>query len=294
MATVPLQTVGNLAVAQCWCFQSRGMKRLWLISLLICCTWRVIYGQSVQYTSSEDISRETALSSDKKENILQTAGTPSEIVNPTPNWDVYEVLNDEVNVTQSIEYVKNIPVYHYWDVHRGGFRTGILGDKIIDKYPQFVTYSFIKNSTADPRDPISLINVTTIDTSSLFMHLLLVTQYMDQKSKNISQTIRVLEDQFATFDTKLNMWKNVTGDEWKTAAQLRAECTQKEIQIEMLGKRIEMVELRKQARLATLREYYQVIFPKRMGKVRFCRTKLDCWRSSMNSVYEPEKRCMSD
>lgn len=246
------------------------MKRFWSITLFLLCLRRWSYAQSDQHIVVESKPEEDIVlishSTDMMENTQSAAGKMEEKGDTrTPNWDVYEVLNTDINVSQSVEFVKNIPVFTYWDVHRGGFRTGILGDKILDTYPQFVTYTLIKNSTADPKGPISLINVTTIDTNSLFMHLLVVTQYMDQKSMNVSQTIKILEDQFSTFDSKLETWKNLTGDDWKTAAQLRAECDQKEIQIEMLGKRIEIAKLRVETRLATLREYYQV----RIAKSRF-------------------------
>lgn len=186
----------------------------------------------------------------------------NENIDTPPAWNVYEVLEDEaLNITQSLSFVKDIPVRTYWDVHRASFRTGVLGDEIIESFPQFVAYSLIKNGTKDSRGPISLINVTTIDTGSLLMHLFLVVKHMAEKAANTSLTGRSLRTQLSEFENKLKVWKRLTGEDWKTAAQLRTECSVKEIHIEMLGKRIEMSKLRSEKRLAEVREYYQVPLP---------------------------------
>jgi hypothetical protein len=204
-----------------------------------------------------------------------------------PTWSVYEVLEDEsvYNISQSLSYVKDIPVHTYWDVHRGGFRTGVIGEKIIETFPQFVTYSLIKNGTKDSRGPISLINVTTIDTSTLFMHLFLVVKHMADKAANTRLTAQSLHTQLSEFDKKLTIWRKLTGEDWKTAAQLRTECSVKEIQIEMLGKRIGMSQLRSEKRLAAVREYFQVLLPSPSGLLTLSlRTRPPCWRSSIDSV----------
>jgi hypothetical protein len=171
------------------------------------------------------------------------------------DWDAYRILDDEINISQSLDYVKMIPVHLYWDEYRGGFRTGVLGEKIIGTFPQFVTYSLIKNAT---KGPFSLINVTTIDTNTLFMHLFLVVKFMTQKSIDITQTILPLRTQFHEIEQKLSLWQNLTGEDWKTAAQLRVEYVEKEIELETIGKRIELTQARTSTRLAMLRDYYQV------------------------------------
>jgi hypothetical protein len=225
-------------------------RRFGSISLLL---WALASPDLLQFSYSDDKLASISLDSKNDDGFLTT---PAAVA---PAWSVYEVLEDEkVNITQSLSYLKEIPVHTYWDVHKGGFRTGVIGDQIIDTFPQFVTYSLIKNGTKDSRGPISLINVTTIDTGTLFMHLFLVVKHMAEKAANTSLTGQALRTQLSEFDDKLKVWRNLTGEDWKTAAQLRTECSVKEIEIEMLGKRITMSKLRSEKRLAAIREYYQV------------------------------------
>jgi hypothetical protein len=195
--------------------------------------------------------------SEASETSLPAAGSPSPSDHATNgiDWEAYQILEDEVNISQSLEYLRRIPVHLYWDEHRGGFRTGVLGEKIIDTFPELVTYSLIKNAT---KGPISLINITTIDTNTLFMHLFLVVQWMTQKSSEIAEATQPLRRQLEDFETSLALWQNVTGEDWKTAAQLRVEYLEKEMEVETIRKRVSLTRSRTASRLAMLREYYQV------------------------------------
>lgn len=206
---------------------------------------------SLSSTSSTISSSSSSISTSKS----NSNSNNSSINSILSNWNVYEELNKDINITESILYIQNIPLHIYWDIYKGGYKLGVIAERLIDKYPELITYSLVKNST---KPPISLINITTIDTNTLFMHVLVVIKYLSTKLLKISSELDLINNNSDDFNIKLDEMKNLTGNEWKSVSQLKHERNIKEIKIESLNKRIEYMKHRTTNHVKLIEEYYKV------------------------------------
>ena len=103
------------------------------------------------------------------------------------NWEPFEIQG-LVNSSESIHFIKSLPLYDYWDASKNSFRTGILGEKILSLYPNLITY-IEKKITINNK--VHTAGSHVVDTSIIFLYSVSAIQYLIQLSDEIENSIRI-------------------------------------------------------------------------------------------------------
>lgn len=103
------------------------------------------------------------------------------------NWEPFEIQG-LVNSSESIDFIKSLPLYDYWDASKNSFRTGILGEKILNLYPNLITY-IEKKITINNK--VYTAGSHVVDTSIIFLYSVSAIQYLIQISDEIENKIRI-------------------------------------------------------------------------------------------------------
>lgn len=103
------------------------------------------------------------------------------------NWEPFEIQG-LVNSSESIHIIKSLPLYDYWDASKNSFRTGILGEKILNLYPDLITY-IEKKITINNK--VHTAGSHVVDTSMIFLYSVSAIQYLIQLSDGIENSIRI-------------------------------------------------------------------------------------------------------
>jgi len=134
-----------------------------------------------------------------------------------PDWSVFHISDETLDIKESIGVVQSIPVQYFWDFHKGQFKFGILGESVEEFYPHFVTNSRMKFSIDSP-----IYNVTSANTDVIFSHLVLVIQYLAMKiSGDLGSSVSELLAESDNIALKIIRIANETGIEWRTANEIR-------------------------------------------------------------------------
>lgn len=100
------------------------------------------------------------------------------------DWSSY-TIEQEVNPMESVELVKCLPIYHFWDNSKKAFRTGLIGDRLLDTFPDLV--SQIKRPTSASGKVFE--ESYAVDTNTIFTHTLSVLRYLFNVSVDISDNL---------------------------------------------------------------------------------------------------------
>lgn len=119
------------------------------------------------------------------------------------DWSSFEV-QALVNNQENLEIVKRLPFQQYWDVQKGSFRSGLIGETISGAYPQFVSYverKVVKGGRTLGADS------HVVDTTSLFMCSLSAVQELINTELQLSTKYETLSyyrvDNRTCFDSSL-------------------------------------------------------------------------------------------
>jgi hypothetical protein len=88
-------------------------------------------------------------------------GMPTQV-----DWNPFDVMG-VVDDTASVNLLKSLQVHQYWDVQKGSFRTGILGERLNATHPQFVSPLTAKVSKGGA---LTTVETLLVDQPALFMH----------------------------------------------------------------------------------------------------------------------------
>lgn len=146
-----------------------------------------------------------------------TTASESSIAVLKPDWSAFDISDDVLDIQESINVVKLIPVQYFWDFHKGQFKFGILGESVEEVFPQFVTHSKRKYSVDS-----HIYNVTSANTDVIFTHLVRVVQHLAlHLAYAIDSTVERLLAEGDNFALKIIRIANETGVEWRTAKEIR-------------------------------------------------------------------------
>ncbi len=81
------------------------------------------------------------------------------------DWSSFEVYS-LVNGQENMDIVRKLPIQQYWDVQKGSFRSGLIGETISNEFPQFVSHVERKVVKAGR---VLGADSHVVDTASLFM-----------------------------------------------------------------------------------------------------------------------------
>ena len=101
------------------------------------------------------------------------------------DWSHFEIA-DEVIGIDSVAFIRDLPVHQYWDVHKGSFRTGVIGDIISKTHPSLVSSLERKTMKAGKS---AMIETIVVDQLALYMHTLLAIQKIIDRHNMVSVLI---------------------------------------------------------------------------------------------------------
>eukprot|EP01040_Poterioochromonas_malhamensis_P005503 gene5503-5909_t len=125
----------------------------------------------------------------------------------------------EANHNSSKELISQFPIFHYWDLLRGSFRTGIIENRALlelqKQQQEFIegrSFDDLKASTTSPTSPASYkyqnftskidkrinhrgkhynVQQDILDTTQVFMHLLVTIQALANEITTLAQKLRI-------------------------------------------------------------------------------------------------------
>eukprot|EP00598_Pedospumella_elongata_P004226 CAMPEP_0184974638 /NCGR_PEP_ID=MMETSP1098-20130426/6075_1 /TAXON_ID=89044 /ORGANISM="Spumella elongata, Strain CCAP 955/1" /LENGTH=817 /DNA_ID=CAMNT_0027497251 /DNA_START=49 /DNA_END=2502 /DNA_ORIENTATION=+ len=98
------------------------------------------------------------------------------------DWSAFEV-QAMVNGQENLDIIRKLPIQQYWDVQKGSFRSGLIGETISSEFPQFVSHverKVIKGGRVLGADS------HVVDTTSLFMCSLSAAQELIRMELELS------------------------------------------------------------------------------------------------------------
>lgn len=82
------------------------------------------------------------------------------------DWSPFECL-ENIDGDLSLRLIKDLPIHQYWDVQKGSFRTGIIGELLNKTLPQYVTSL---NTKVGKGSTFSSIESLVVDQAAIYMH----------------------------------------------------------------------------------------------------------------------------
>jgi hypothetical protein len=114
------------------------------------------------------------------------------------DWSPFEVV-ETLNPVESKDIIRQLPIQQYWDVQKGSFRTGIIGETLNRTFPEFVSSVEMK---VNKGGKLVTVDNSVVDSSALFMHGLAALSYLAQLDalvQNSAQFSRSLYSSSASF-----------------------------------------------------------------------------------------------
>jgi len=105
------------------------------------------------------------------------------------NWSSFNV-EEIMDQGESVELIRNIPLNQYWDVTKASYRTGVLGDRVKQTHPQFVS-EIDKKVTIAGR--MRTAKTFVLDASLLSMHSLVAMQALVASEQRLRGQINVFD-----------------------------------------------------------------------------------------------------
>lgn len=123
--------------------------------------------------------------------------------------------------SQSLQIIKAVPISHYFDVIRGEYRTGILGEQAEQIFPNTSLAQRVEKKITNNKDEVVTVEIPVVDSSQVFTHLV-------SAIKVAAQMHDVLASNVAGFTglqaSKVENFRHILNDkEWQTAAELKGQ-----------------------------------------------------------------------
>jgi len=134
------------------------------------------------------------------------------------DWSPY-ITFDDVNLSSSSTILSNIPMHIYWDSAKGSFRTGILAEKIINTFPEFVSHMDLKYMRKGKL--FSYSNVSVVENTIIYSHLLASVKQLALLTQDLSSKLEFLRKESQDYKSKLLIIKDITAN-WKSAAEIQS------------------------------------------------------------------------
>lgn len=96
--------------------------------------------------------------------------------------DVFPVLS-RMSLENSLESIRDLPVHHYFDVQKGTYRVGIMGESVAESHPNFV--KMVDKKILLGSSVVSLGETPSVDVSLVFTHALAAGQLLAQRAEQI-------------------------------------------------------------------------------------------------------------
>lgn len=103
----------------------------------------------------------------------------------TINWEPFEIQDSFDR--DGMDIIKGLPLYQFWDVLKGSFRTGLIGDVVFKSHPQFVSVLEKKGPKVGAKLNTAADNYA-VDFPALYMYSLLALQHLIEKAENLTMT----------------------------------------------------------------------------------------------------------
>ena len=151
------------------------------------------------------------------------------------DWSPY-ITFDDVNLTASTRVLDAIPMHIYWDSGKGSFRTGILAEKIVDIFPDFVSHMDLKYMIKGKL--LSYNNVSVVENTIIFSHLLAAVKHLALITEDIQMKLQFLRGESSAYNSKLTEMKDILYD-WKSASEIQSSRLISELKVKHLQRIIE-------------------------------------------------------
>jgi acid phosphatase family membrane protein YuiD len=135
------------------------------------------------------------------------------------DWSSYSTVSDVGNYEDSVNIVKNIPIFRYWDNSKAKFRTGVLAEYMVSNFSSFV--SIVDRKIADKNGHLVVEKMYVADTNAIFMHMFATVQRYAREAVALKSMLDELFQEKENFALKLIRIANDTGKEWRTASEIR-------------------------------------------------------------------------
>lgn len=96
--------------------------------------------------------------------------------------DVFPVLS-RMSLENSWESIRDLPVHHYFDVQKGTYRVGIMGESVAESHPNFV--KMVDKKILSGSSVVSLGETPSVDVSLVFTHALAAGQLLAQRAEQV-------------------------------------------------------------------------------------------------------------
>lgn len=103
------------------------------------------------------------------------------------DWSSFERV-ENIDDRDSLSLIKGLPMHQYWDVQRGSFRTGIIGEKLNTTLPQYVSSLSTKVGKGGTT---STIESLVVDQVAIYMHGISALRRLGNISREIQDAVSI-------------------------------------------------------------------------------------------------------
>lgn len=146
---------------------------------------------------SSNSSSTSTLSDDEGDSYMYSGSRSSILPSPYDNTSTYPELQQvnwaaftcvqSVNVTESLEIVRTVPILHYFDVIKSDYRTNVIGELVEKALPDLVVRMERKFTKKNGTQYVY--DVPVIDSSKFFMHFIVCLQEVEKKLTKLYQDV---------------------------------------------------------------------------------------------------------
>jgi hypothetical protein len=104
----------------------------------------------------------------------------------------YYSLIETLSSKMCFEVINNLPISNYFDVHKGKFKTGILGEFIAEMYPDLVSYIDKRFVNAKTKDHDVVKDMAIVDLTAILYYEVGAIQYLNEIADDNTQSVGVL------------------------------------------------------------------------------------------------------
>ena len=114
------------------------------------------------------------------------------------NWSIFSDVKP-ANITESLNILRSIPIYHYFDAIKGSYRTNVIGETIESVYPDLVVRLERKHTKNNKQFTYE---VPVLDSTIYFMHFIIGVQAAEAQVTELYNKIE-------------NMFMNINASHYK-------------------------------------------------------------------------------
>jgi hypothetical protein len=139
------------------------------------------------------------------------------------NWEPFHDIG-RVNTAESLRIIDSLSVKSYWDVLKGEYRVGLMGDDVLHSLPEYVNVRDKQSYLVHGKNVI-VSNVSHVDYSNLLMHLISCVQHLHYNQHSplqhvLAEHLSSMNDSARDFHQK---YKLMTADSHKSSKTLHLE-----------------------------------------------------------------------